>query len=790
MRINDQPVPVTSVPNWKQTSILDVAKFLRAGENKMEARVFNNDAPPALWLRLVADSTALSTDAKWESSIAGSSWRNAALASVPREPGHGNPLAGGERIFDVIPRVWPAWIFFGILAAGGAIALSRWIRTDDVDLSRGVAFLLVVVCCFAWAILFWNNTKTLPFLSGYDFKDHVAYIKYIQDRGALPLPNEGYEMFQPPLFYALSAGLLSTFHLSTGDAAAVVILRGLTMLFGIANFVFAFLSLRLLLPRNPLAQMAALIMAAFSPMQLYLSHYVTNEVCAATLATMSIYFALHALRSERVSLWQSIVLGICVGAAMLAKATSLLLLPSLIGALAIKLWQERAPISEWVRAAGSTTAVILLVCGWHYLRIWRHFGTPIVGNWDPVLGFPWWQDPGFHTAADYFRFGRSLIAPMFSGFNGFAAGIYSTLWGDSLGGGLAGILSRTPWNYNLMITGYWLAIIPTLLVLIGAAIALYRFARKISAPWFLLIAFSATIAVALIFMTLRVPSYAQVKAFYGLAGLVPFCAFVALGLETLSSRSRILRMSIFALLIFVSVNSFASIWIRRTPEQYVYSALRLITQSQPDRAIAEANAAVAMNPSNPEAAYVLAAVLDETGASDKAIAECERCLKLDSANGDCHLQLGVSAGKSGDLTRAMSEAHRALELLPEDARVYDLLFGAARGLRRSEDVVKAGRDAIALSPFDPDLHYRIGLAAGEIGDFKTATQQFAYALLLKPTKSEHEQKLRIALSFLAQTPDATNVIRDLQPLATGSPKLLEILAGYRQDPDSTPQDRQ
>jgi Flp pilus assembly protein TadD len=341
-----------------------------------------------------------------------------------------------------------------------------------------------------------------------------------------------------------------------------------------------------------------------------------------------------------------------------------------------------------------------------------------------------------------------------------------------------------------MIAGYWLAIVPTLLVLIGAAIALYRFARKISASWFLLIAFSATIALALIFMTLRVPSYAQVKAFYGLAGLVPFCAFAALGLETLSSRSRITRMSIFALLIFVSINSFASVWIRRTPEQHVYSALRLISQSRPERAIAEANAAVTMNPSNPEAAYVLAAVLDETGASNEAIGECERCLQLDSGNGDCHLQLGVSAGKSGDLTRAMSEAQRALELQPEDARVYDLLFGAARGLHRSEDVVQAGRDALALSPFDSDLHYRIGLAAGEIGDFKIATQQFAYALLLKPGKPEHEQKLRIALSFLAQTPDAANVIRDLQPLAIGSPKLLEILAAYRQDPESIPQDRQ
>src|SRR5207302_8264836 len=158
-------------------------------------------------------------------------------------------------------------------------------------------------------------------------------------------------------------------------------------------------------------------------------------------------------------------------------------------------------------------------------------------------------------------------------------------------------------------------------------------------------------------------------------------------------------------------------------------------------------------------------------------------LELDSANGDCHLQLGISLARQGNLTRAMSEGQHALELQSESARAYDLVFTLARELHRSEDALAAGRDALVVSPFDSDLHYRIGLAAGEMGIFTTATQQFAYALLLNPKKIEYEQKLRLALSFLAQSPDAWDVIPDLQPLATDSPKLLEILAPYRQNPD-------
>jgi hypothetical protein len=96
-------------------------------------------------------------------------------------------------------------------------------------------------------------------------------------------------------------------------------------------------------------------------------------------------------------------------------------------------------------------AVFVATCGWHYLRIWREFGTPLVGNWEAASGFSWWQDPGFHTFGDYARFGRSLGAPLFSGFWSISDGIYSTLWGDALAGGVSNQAFRPPWNHDLMI---------------------------------------------------------------------------------------------------------------------------------------------------------------------------------------------------------------------------------------------------------------------------------------------------------------------------------------------------
>ena len=77
----------------------------------------------------------------------------------------------------------------------------------------------------------------------------------------------------------------------------------------------------------------------------------------------------------------------------------------------------------------------LAVCGWHYARVWHHFGTPLVGNWSAASGMAWWQDPGYRVAGDYLSFGGPLYAPAYAGYHGVWDGLYSTLWGDGLQGG-------------------------------------------------------------------------------------------------------------------------------------------------------------------------------------------------------------------------------------------------------------------------------------------------------------------------------------------------------------------
>ena len=116
VKINGVPVSLGPGRNWKDISNADVVDLLRTGQNVIEARVFNHTAPPALWLVLNTDQLTVASDQSWRASIAGSAWRGAVLASTPKTPGAGNPIAGGEQSFRALGKIWPIWIGFTLIA--------------------------------------------------------------------------------------------------------------------------------------------------------------------------------------------------------------------------------------------------------------------------------------------------------------------------------------------------------------------------------------------------------------------------------------------------------------------------------------------------------------------------------------------------------------------------------------------------------------------------------------------------------------------------------------------------
>jgi tetratricopeptide (TPR) repeat protein len=810
VKINGVWVPSRSTRNWKEMTSADVTGLLHAGSNMIEARVFNHNGPPALWLTLTTDQLGVRSDESWDTSFAGSSWRRVALAAAAKTPGPGNSIAGGAHTFDAIKKSWPLWIVLVAIASvvsflwnvafnKSTIALSspvrkarlgehasNWAqraprkmrnaaRSSQADEKRAfpgrLERMLLLIFAVLWLVLFWNNNRLLPFHRGFDSSEHLKYINYIQQHRSLPLPTEGWEMYQPPLYYLIAAASLSLCHVSVDDQISISVLRWLGALLGIAQFVLVFFSLRLLLSIR--AAFVGLLLAAFLPMHLYMAHYVTNEMLAATLATAALYLCLRLLKSDAPRASQFAWLGLALGSAMLTKATAILLLPIVITAIAGKLIYAQAPIATLLRNLGLLLTVCFAVCGWHYTRIWLRFGTPLVGNWDVISGFTWWQDPGYHTATDYVRFGRSLVNPIFSGFAGIADGIYSTLWGDALCGGAASL--TTAWNQTPMAAGYLWALIPGALILVGAGIAIIQFIRKPSSALFLLIGFSVMIGLGLLFMTLKVPSYAQAKAFYGLSAITPLCFFGALGWETLTQGRKRLRFILGTLVFVWAVNSFASYWIFPSVAQHLYAAKVLAVQSQMERAAAEALNAVEADPSDATARGVHALALSELGRDEEAIKEAERAIELSRASSDAHLDLAIAAKRS-DLERAIAEAHRAIELGPENSAAYQLLMNCLFEARLYDKAADLGCEWLTVSPYEVAAHSSLASATAKTGDLAAAVQHLGYVIMLRPGNEQAHAQLRQILLSLAKEPDGLQQLRRIATGAPDSPRMLDELA--------------
>jgi tetratricopeptide (TPR) repeat protein len=768
LEINGVPVRFPLAHDWKETTSVEVTGRLHAGGNRIEARVFNDNGPPALWLSLTTDQRKLRSDTNWEASFAGSSWRQAALATAAKTPRPGNSVTGGESTFDAMKRIWPFWI---LLIAIASVATFPWKIGFKKLSKRSLEQMLLLMVAGLWLLLFWNNARLLPFHAGFDSKEHLKYISYIQEHRALPLPNEGWEMYQPPLYYLIAAASLSAFKLSGNDPASVVVLRFLGAFVGIAQFVLVFLSLRFLLPLR--AAFIGLLLAAFLPMHLYMAHYVTNEMLSAALATATLYLCLRLLKSNTLRPSQFAWVGLTLGAAMLTKATVILLLPIVIAAIAGKLAYARVPVVVWARNLGLLLAICFTVCGWHYARMWLRFGTPLLGNWDAISGFTWWQDPGYHTLADFLRFGRSLVDPLFSGFAGLADGIYSTLWGDGLCGGLVSV--NMAWNQRPMVAGYLLALIPTMLMFVGAGVAIIRFVRQPSRELFLLLGFCALVVLGLVFMTLKVPSYAQAKAFYALSALTPLCFFGALGWETLTHWSYRARFVVGTLILIWAMNSFATYWIIPSVTQHLYASKALAVRGQIERAAAEALKAVKTDPSNAAARGFHALSLNELGKDEEAIKEAERAVELNPASSTAHLDLAISAKRS-DLERAIAEARHAIDLGPENSLAYPFLMNCLFESRRYDEAIQFGREWLSVTPYDAAAHSGLGSALAKNGDLVSAAAHLGYVMMLGPEAEQAHAQLRQILLSLARESDALKRLREIAAGAPDSPRMLDEVA--------------
>jgi len=700
--INGQPVPSTQANNWKRFTRVDVTSLLREGTNDMELIASAATGPPAISARLRADDLTILSDDDWDVSEVGALRLPARLATAEPENIPGNESGGTIAAFR---RVW-GWecLFLGISLAA-AWAMRRFFN----------AWAIGGILAVAWMVLLAHNLSLVRFCAGFDASAHVQYIDFILRTGKLPHANQGWEMFQPPLYYACAAGLLRVIGCAAFSEAGMVALRVLNALAGAANIALIFWGLRLIYPGQIKKPLAGAAFAAFLPCQLYLMHYTTNEVLMAALGTASICLCLKCLQTEPASVRWRVGLGAALGAACATKASAFALLPAVYATLAARLaWRGERGARAWWRELGPVAGLVAICSGWQYWRLWSEFGNPLAGLWTAGGRHPWWQQSGYLTGRYFWDFGRALTAPYFAGYHSFWDSLYGTFCGDGLWGGQLQS-GRALWNLDFVTVGFVLALPMAAMMVTGAAVAVARWMREPRAEGFLIIGAPATYLLALAVVTLKLPYYDQAKAFYALPALLPLCVFVIDGWTFWAARSRAAATGLLVLAAALWFNNYAAFWIRDDAAPFRLCRAMANYQVGAGDAAADFRSVLDVDPHNATAELYVALLDRQRGQMDQFLADVQRARADHPDDAQiCALEADYEA-RQKNWSEALPLAERAARLAPDDYAVALSWMRFARDNGRDADVVTAGELVLRNRPGLMEVHRAMADALHHLG---------------------------------------------------------------------------
>jgi hypothetical protein len=274
-----------------------------------------------------------------------------------------------------------------------------------------------------------------PPLEASDEFDHYPVVQYVQTQHKLPLMNPQdpepwrQEAGQPPLYYALMAGLTSwidTSNLSEvrwlnrhafigipgqvgnknliihrpereafpwrGTVLAVHVIRLASVVLGAVTVWLVWRVAAQLCPDSSWVPLTAAALTAFNPMFLFVSAAVNNDVLAALFG--SLLLLMITGRGSQTSLAADFWLGLVLGLGMLTKVSLVAMTPLAVLVVALRTWREyleKPPLRRAALVIGRSSFVILVasaISGWWFLRNWHLYGDPTAVNvFMDILGY-------------------------------------------------------------------------------------------------------------------------------------------------------------------------------------------------------------------------------------------------------------------------------------------------------------------------------------------------------------------------------------------------------------------
>jgi 4-amino-4-deoxy-L-arabinose transferase-like glycosyltransferase len=360
-------------------------------------------------------------------------------------------------------------------------------ETKPVELARADRATLVLILLLLGRLIFGLAYSALiPLGEAPDEADHYAYAAYIAREGRLPVGPEMTQGKHPPLYHLLAAKLIRlmdaapvtgflranpdvgvtpdalapNFFIHTrledfpwpNGAKAMHLGRLVSVFAGVLLTAATYALGRRIWPGWYAGPLAAAAFVAFLPESLFIGGAMSNDMLAAMWITLAMWLALR-------DGWPSTLLtGLCMGLAMMTKASTAALWPVICLAILVRVWRPPARneglASRLLRSATPAAlagVVALLVAGPWLARNTRLYGDPL--GWPLVLATID-QRTAPLAAADYGWLARGWFVSLWGKFGGAGhialPAVFYWIWGALLLATIAGWLAvlsqrrRTP----------------------------------------------------------------------------------------------------------------------------------------------------------------------------------------------------------------------------------------------------------------------------------------------------------------------------------------------------------
>jgi serine/threonine-protein kinase len=150
-------------------------------------------------------------------------------------------------------------------------------------------------------------------------------------------------------------------------------------------------------------------------------------------------------------------------------------------------------------------------------------------------------------------------------------------------------------------------------------------------------------------------------------------------------------------------------------------------------AVAAAEEALRLDPSQPAVRMSLGAIKRLTGQTDQAIAEFRKALALQPNSDDTRRLLGQALAAQGQVDDGVAEIRRAIEIRPDYWNNHFTLGYVLYNAGRYKDAVDAYRKTIELNPNYAGGYHMLGTAQYRLGDREAALGNFEHSVRLGPS---------------------------------------------------------